>query len=565
MYESLEKMRKLNLEIACEENGIIYLDDHSMQQRCTTCLLEGTTSPKVSKTSNPRFPRLRKFVDQQTKNAHVVAQSFQKATPCLICGSPVCSSHSSKSFRQEKITVCNDCERLFTTDYIIECLTAPSPDERRFLTDGMLSIYDRTLLLLKYSSQFITPVAESLEKMTEKSNRVSVGSSGAGVVSGMLGMCAAATILTPMGPPLLVASLLFGGSATAVQTGSELRNYYSEPNQLADRIIALHGMICSILRVTQTLQDVITRDHMESGFYENPSEDLLSTLDQEDEKKFGTRAMLGITAGRAAAASVELGALAGAGVAGTSLTTVAETAAVNAGILNRSGMALLRTARVARFAGGALSAATLALEAKSLNNTLNEIRDGNPCDKADILREINEEMNQLPTTTEVDEAIERYLGIMALRRKIMSEEEARSALIRLRAQVDSNENSLLFVTEDDEQDEKNSEAAVKRDHFSKQDASTGALQDGKEEDKPLQESTKRPPWALYKEAVAIVGNGLGTSWRGGTMALVKLPSAKTDQPGNRPTAVSDSRISSPAAGRLFKNDSESHFDENLTA
>jgi hypothetical protein len=42
-----------------------------------------------------------------------------------------------------------------------------------------------------------------------------------GVLSGVLGVATAATILTPVGPPLLIASFLFGGSATAVQMSTE--------------------------------------------------------------------------------------------------------------------------------------------------------------------------------------------------------------------------------------------------------------------------------------------------------------------------------------------------------
>jgi hypothetical protein len=71
-----------------------------------------------------------------------------------------------------------------------------------------------------------------------------LGSSSAGLISGVLGIAAAVTIITPAGPPLLIVSLLFGGSATAVSTGTEARNYYSEPNKLAGRIQALRITKC---------------------------------------------------------------------------------------------------------------------------------------------------------------------------------------------------------------------------------------------------------------------------------------------------------------------------------
>jgi hypothetical protein len=59
-----------------------------------------------------------------------------------------------------------------------------------------------------------------------------------------------------------LASLLFGGSATAVTTRSEAMNYYSEPNQIASRIQALYGMVSAILRVTGKLRDAMLRDHI---------------------------------------------------------------------------------------------------------------------------------------------------------------------------------------------------------------------------------------------------------------------------------------------------------------
>jgi hypothetical protein len=121
--------------------------------------------------------------------------------------------------------------------------------------DEMIGLYDRCLMLLRFSAQFIDTIATLLEQKQEQQNKIGLGSS-AGVVSGVLGVVAAATILTPVGPPLLIASLVFGGSALAVQTsGSDAMNYFLEPNKLADRILSLHGMLHSLLRVTGTLRD----------------------------------------------------------------------------------------------------------------------------------------------------------------------------------------------------------------------------------------------------------------------------------------------------------------------
>ena len=97
--------------------------------------------------------------------------------------------------------------------------------------------------------QFIDEVALALEQNTSRHNKVGLGSSATGMVSGGLGVAAAATIFTPVGPPLLLASILFGGGATAVDAASEAVNYRSEPNKMADRILTLNSIINCISRL----------------------------------------------------------------------------------------------------------------------------------------------------------------------------------------------------------------------------------------------------------------------------------------------------------------------------
>jgi hypothetical protein len=147
-----------------------------------------------------------------------------------------------------------------------------------------------------------------------------LGSSSAGLISGVLGIAAAVTIITPAGPPLLIASLLFGGSATAVSTGTEARNYYSEPNKLAGRIQALHGMVHAILRVTGTLRDAMLRDHIRTDDYENKdglaTTDVASSVAARDIANAALarhkgKVMAAATAGRFSAAGMETAASVG--------------------------------------------------------------------------------------------------------------------------------------------------------------------------------------------------------------------------------------------------------------
>jgi hypothetical protein len=221
-YEALEKMRRLNLEVTCQEHGFFCVD----YERCVTCILveANEAEKKANNDSKVRFPRFQRLMEEQKKMQFPRIQRLmdeqkklqsqllppRAATPCLICGSPVCSSHTSKTFRAESINVCLDCEQLFNFEFIVDCLTMDKR-ERREKVDRMIDLYDRTALLLKYSSQYIDGAAASLEDTKFRQNKIGVGGSTAGLMSGALGIAAAATILTPAGPPLLIASLLFGG------------------------------------------------------------------------------------------------------------------------------------------------------------------------------------------------------------------------------------------------------------------------------------------------------------------------------------------------------------------
>lgn len=428
-YEALETMRRLNLEMECHEAGIVFDGAADPELMCKTCLLEG-------RANRNRFSRLQKFVDdretestmklrrmwargtgEEGKDNPKVLPRIQKlmekkersaASPCLICAHRCCARHCSASFRKEGITLCSDCEQFFELDFIVECVSNTDSSIRRKSVDHMIDLYDRCLLLLNYSSQFVDGITESLEKRAQRTDKIGLGSSGAGVVSGALGVAAAATILSPAGPPLLIASLVFGGSATAVQTGAEARGYFSEPRRLADRIIALHGMAHSVLRVAGTLRDACCMDHIRTEAYVMSE----GKLSPERLKKSLEKNEIAIKAG----AKVTTGAaLSGAIAAESAAVASAEAGVLGArtsAALTRAGTATARAMRFARFAGGALSAAVLVLEAKNIDSTLKSIKAGSPCDKADALRGIMEELEELPLTEQLDNECQAYLRVL---------------------------------------------------------------------------------------------------------------------------------------------------------
>jgi hypothetical protein len=292
--------------------------------------------------------------------------------------------------------------------------------------------YDRTVLLLRYSEPLVEPLATALEETKERQNKVSVGANSAGIVSGALGVAAAATILTPVGAPLLIASLVLGGGATATQAGTEAKNaYFSEPHKLANRILALSGVANSLLRIVSTLRDAMLRCHIRTDVYENDNpKKVKSASEQEEMKKKRDGVLAGVTVGRLGLAGMEVGTV--GTVAGMELGTLAATSeagVLNAQFLSRTGTNLMKTARVARFAGGALSAATIVLEARCMSTTIKDIRNGNPCEKAQRLREVKAELEKLPTTSQLDTEIERYLEAASHRDRALTQDEVVQILL----------------------------------------------------------------------------------------------------------------------------------------
>ena len=143
-----------------------------------TSYTSSSNSASIKSVKPIALPRIQKLIDQRTKaNTH----------PCLICASPSCSSHSSASFRKEGITLCLHCERLFELDFIVGCVSAPDATLRAERIDYMIDCYDRCILLLQYSTQFVDKIAECLEDQKEQQNKIGLASSSVGVLSGVLG------------------------------------------------------------------------------------------------------------------------------------------------------------------------------------------------------------------------------------------------------------------------------------------------------------------------------------------------------------------------------------------
>ena len=161
-YQSLEMVRKVNLQV---EFGKEAEENH-----CVPCLRDEHSSNVVKS----------KFGKWMSKKA---------AAPCLTCGSPVCSFHRSSDFSKQNITVCSDCSQFFSSNHLVHhVMRETEPVEKKKRLNNMLEVYDRALLVLLYSTQYIDEVAASLRGNTSRHNKIGLGSSATGVVAGSLGV-----------------------------------------------------------------------------------------------------------------------------------------------------------------------------------------------------------------------------------------------------------------------------------------------------------------------------------------------------------------------------------------
>ncbi|KAL3935018.1 MAG: hypothetical protein SGBAC_009385 [Bacillariaceae sp.] len=320
-YKSLEMIRKVNLQV---EFGREIEDTE-----CVLSLRQARDAPEVLPGTKSRF---RKWVSDKTVS--------NKASPCLTCGTSVSKAFRSTEFARQNITVCLDCANFFSIDHLMRNVVHTNEDSREVKkrkTNHMFEVYDRALLVLTYSVQFIDEVALALEENTSRHNKVGLGSSATGMVSGGLGVAAAVTIFTPVGPPLLLASILFGSGAAAVDAASEAVNYRCEPNKMADRILTLHSIISCISRLPAAI-------------------DMERTAEEEKD--------------------------------------------VHTAEEGQSALHWRRTAMngLKPLTAGALSAVSIFTEAREMKNTVDKIRAGNPCEKAERLKQIKENVRSLPKT-----------------------------------------------------------------------------------------------------------------------------------------------------------------------
>eukprot|EP00580_Thalassiosira_gravida_P018800 CAMPEP_0201672050 /NCGR_PEP_ID=MMETSP0494-20130426/31341_1 /ASSEMBLY_ACC=CAM_ASM_000839 /TAXON_ID=420259 /ORGANISM="Thalassiosira gravida, Strain GMp14c1" /LENGTH=740 /DNA_ID=CAMNT_0048153581 /DNA_START=81 /DNA_END=2303 /DNA_ORIENTATION=- len=377
--------------------------------------------------------------------------------PCLTCGQPTCAAHSSPTFLKRHITICQSCAYLFELDFLVDVITstASDPKECQKKVDDLVDCYDRAKLLLVFTAKYSDEIASALETRTERSNKIGAGSSATGIVSGVAGVVGCGALLFPpvaaVGVPLLIASLVFGGGATAAQTGDAAAKFFSEPDRLAEKMVALHGMVLSLLRITEVLAygllknvnvnlsvEGYSEDQKEEGAGDNEDDESKQreALAKEIQELLTKHGVNTTQAGVGGLQSAVLGSIVATEVVAAGALVGAESAAVvstgamvrSAGVVGRNtrymgrvGTTAASGARFIPIAGGLLSAACIVVEGRELKKTLSRISEGNPCEKAEQVRSIRDEIGMLPDSSVIAAECHRVFELARQQEKLSKE------------------------------------------------------------------------------------------------------------------------------------------------
>jgi len=480
-YKALEEIRKLNIQI---EFGGIEID-HDKQ--CIACLRKETQiqlkeeNQQNQKTKQKVEQLIASAMNNNSNNnsnsnsnirSSGNCSSFKKwisdkrkqriqmhANPCLTCGTPVCKQHRSTTIftRQftgsDDLTICMDCIVFFDSQTIIDQLLLSSSsniiDTKSNNTSGkdddttqsssnqqqqqqqslllfinrLLEVYDRTLLLFQYSSSFWSDITANLEGNTTRHNYMELGSSATGVVAGGLGVVAACALLTPVGPPLLIASVLFGGSATVASAGSEAVNSSSEPNKMADRILAMFLLVKTISELPTTLTELrakmieeIIMDDVQLQQQQQQQDDTKNddeehpSNDEDDQYKNPTDNIATVpnnNNGRI----ISTGLVGRISTSADSITTEGgnNTTTTTSKIMPSVHVTRTITNVVKPLTGGVFSAVSIFTEAREFGKTVTKIQAGSPCEKAEQIRSIS--FDQIPRTDDLAPMINTTLNL----------------------------------------------------------------------------------------------------------------------------------------------------------
>lgn len=396
-YNSMEKMRLLNLEVQCSELGLCY-DPVQHKDVCTKCLLSQTppSSEEEEVSGSTSMFSFNPFGSSSQKSTTGKRKGFVPKLkggqePCLACGNPTCKNHASKEFLKEHVIMCQSCQDLFYTSF--EKNDFASVQE---YLQKIPETYDRLFLMLQYSTQpeLLEAVSKNLQSSTSRDNQVTLGTSSVGALSGAMGLAGAATLLTPFGAPLLVASFVTGTSSSIFSLGYSASKYASkdQPAMIANRIIALDGLIQSLFMSMQEMRQMLMDDP------------ILSLSNSE-----ATTAAQMMPLQDTFSDAIKL-----------TRTTNTGMAITQAAGYSASGN-VFQYLQMAPVIGSTFSAAMMVMDVHTAQATLEQMRRGNPSDKAERLDQIATQALKLPPTEHVEHECQQIQNLILIRQEMRRE------------------------------------------------------------------------------------------------------------------------------------------------
>jgi len=249
--------------------------------------------------------------------------------------------------------------------------------------------YLRLLVHLSHSVPALAPeLCRILQEKESKRQKVKLGSSAASVASGAMAIAGAATIMTPVGAPLLLAAFATGGTSTAVEIGSAAARYWSpkEAEKAARKIVGWHGTCVRILSILEGVRLKLLKEHRRLT-----TDQHRIAYDLRSKKSHIDTLQKGLFSTKVAVAGVQVGSY--AGISG-------------AQYLNGT---LSSSLQMTPVVGTAISAGTMALSAHSIKSTLRDMKKPNVM--AAVLRQVERSFaTNVPAS--IDRDVELLLDVV---------------------------------------------------------------------------------------------------------------------------------------------------------
>jgi hypothetical protein len=254
--DHLEEVRKLQLASRCKQSKVPVLYD-----ACATCLFQkpetATTTPQARASNNARGGWNWWQTNNKTKRSPPNKICRRVTQKCDVCGNPVCDHHK---IDQDFFCMCVECSH--DLRQVQSQLNVHHPELRQNL-DRLVHYYTRMSIQLSFLIPSLADVSSQLTQKERRHGAIAIGNSSLGFVGAALSLAGAAAMLTPAGPVILLAGIATSATSGTLQvTHQGYKQFLSckQANQMADRVIAWHGLCLGILGCLEQLRQELLQE-----------------------------------------------------------------------------------------------------------------------------------------------------------------------------------------------------------------------------------------------------------------------------------------------------------------